>query len=238
MQAGESIEAIRNAVEQLRQGQFVLIHDADDREDETDFVIAAEFVTADHIRFMRKNGGGLIFLMVSHDIGKHIRLPFLSDIFSDIQQKYPVLKAVIANDIPYDTKSSFSIYINHRKTFTGITDEDRSLTISEFARLVKTFSEKSTDEALQLFGRNFRSPGHVPICLASKKPLTNRFGHTELSTALLTMAGLTAVASGCEIMGDQGTALSKQKAKELADSYGFAFVEGKEIVKSWKQWSK
>ncbi len=238
MQAGESIKAIQHALDKLRQGEFVLIHDADDRENETDFVIAAEFVKDDSIRFIRKNGGGLIFLMISHEIAEGFQLPFLSDLFADVQQEYPVLKHLIADDIPYDTKSSFSLYINHRDTFTGITDKDRSLTISSFAELTKKLSTFSTDEALQAFGKQFRSPGHVPICVASEKPLTSRFGHTELSTALLKMAGLHPVASGCEIMGDDGNALSKKKAQKLAEEHGFVFIEGEDIIQSWNQWSR
>lgn len=238
MKVGESIESIRSAVEKLRQGEFVLIHDADERENETDFVIASEFVTAESIRYMRKEGGGLIFLMISNDIAQKLQLPFLSDLYADLEDKYPVLKRLIADDIPYDTKSSFSVYINHRDTFTGITDKDRSLTIAEFAHLSKQLSGKTDKEILDLFGSRFRSPGHVPICVASKQPLTSRFGHTELSTALLTMAGLTPVASGCEIMGDDGKALSKEKARKLAQNHDFAFVEGEEIIQSWDEWSK
>ena len=69
---------------------------------------------------MRKEGGGLIFLMISYDIAKKFSLPYLTDLYSKIQDKYPIFKSLIANDIPYDNKSSFSLYINHRDTFTGI----------------------------------------------------------------------------------------------------------------------
>jgi len=54
--------------------------------------------------------------------------------YSCINDRYPVLKELIANDIPYDSKSSFSLYINHRDTFTGITDIDRSLTMKKFCK--------------------------------------------------------------------------------------------------------
>ncbi|MFO7913771.1 MAG: 2-oxo acid dehydrogenase subunit E2, partial [Desulfotignum sp.] len=63
-------------------------------------------------------------------------------------------------------------------------------------------------------------------------------GHTELSTALLQMAGLHPVASGCEIMGDDGNALSKKKAQKLAEEHGFVFIEGEDIIQSWNQWSR
>jgi len=52
------------------------------------------------------------------------------------------------------------------------------------------------------------------------------------------MAGMTPVGSGCEMMGYNGKALSEDKARQYADENGFVFLEGKEIVKSWKKWSK
>ena len=185
---------------------------------------------------MRKDGGGLIFLMISHEIAQSFHLPFLSDLYAHIEKDYPALQKLIANDIPYDTKSSFSLYINHRKTFTGITDNDRSLTIKRFAEIAK--KETTNNNPLDILGKEFRSPGHVPICVASEKPLSNRFGHTELSVALLKMAGLNPVASGCEIMGDNGKALSKEKAKKYAKDHGLCFLEGKEIIEAWSTWSK
>jgi 3,4-dihydroxy 2-butanone 4-phosphate synthase len=159
-------------------------------------------------------------------------------LFSDIGARYPVLKALVPNDIPYDTKSSFSLYINHRKTFTGITDIDRSTTMRKFAELIQNVERRDSGSALKAFGKEFRSPGHVPICIASENLLRDRHGHTELVIALLQMAGLNPVGSGCEIMGDDGKALSKEKAQAYADEHNLLFLEGKEIVKAWTTWSK
>ncbi len=187
---------------------------------------------------MRKDGGGLIFLMISHLAAQKLQLPFLSDLFSHISTDYPVLNALVPNDIPYDTKSSFSLYINHRETFTGITDNDRSLTMKKFAELVNRIKNKDSKTAVQELGKEFRSPGHIPICIASEKLLNERKGHTELVISLLEMAGLTPVGSGCEIMGEQGKALSKEDAKKYAEKNNLVFLEGNDIIKAWKQWSK
>jgi 3,4-dihydroxy 2-butanone 4-phosphate synthase len=238
MQMGESIEEIHDAIEALQKGEFVLIYDADDREGETDFVMAAEFVKKESICKMRTEGGGLIFLMISHEIASRFNLPFLSEIYEVAQNSFPVLQSLYANDIPYDSRSSFSLYINHRKTFTGITDIDRSLTISGFAKLAKTTQEKHDITMMHEFGKQFRTPGHVPICIASEQPLKERFGHTELSVALLMMAGLCPVASGCEIMDESGKAMSKQMIKKLALDQDIVFLEGKSIIESWHKWSK
>jgi len=235
---GEFIENIRRAITDLQNGKFVLIYDNDDREGEADIVMASEFVAPESIRTMRKDGGGLIFLMTSSEIADKLKLPFLADLFSDVDDKYPVLKELIPNDIPYDSKSSFSLYINHRDTFTGITDIDRSLTMNKFANLAKKIEHIEDGNATKMFGKEFRSPGHIPICVASKNLLNERVGHTELVVSLLNMADVIPVGSGCEIMGDTGRALSKTKAKQYADENGFVFLEGKDIIKAWKKWSK
>jgi len=187
---------------------------------------------------MRKDGGGLIFLMISHAAAQKLHLPFLSDLFAQISVQYPVLQALVPNDIPYDTKSSFSLYINHRKTFTGITDNDRSLTMRKFADLVRRIAPMQTTAAVQEFGKEFRSPGHVPICIASEHLLNQRKGHTELVISLLEMARLTPVGSGCEIMGEHGKALPKEEARTYAEKHNLVFLEGNDIIKAWKQWSK
>lgn len=235
---GEFIENISRAITDLQNGKFVLIYDDDDREGEADIVMASEFVAPESIRTMRKDGGGLIFLMTSSEIADKLKLPFLADLFSDVDDKYPVLKELIPNDIPYDSKSSFSLYINHRDTFTGITDIDRGLTMSKFADLAKKIENIDDGAATKMFGKEFRSPGHIPICVASKNLLNERVGHTELVVSLLKMADVIPVGSGCEIMGDTGRALSKTKAKQYADENGFVFLEGKDIIKAWKKWSK
>jgi 3,4-dihydroxy 2-butanone 4-phosphate synthase len=229
---------MKQALTDLKHGKFVLVFDNESREGETDFVMASQFVTPEAIRRMRKDGGGLIILIISHAVAQKLRLPFLTDLFSTISAQFPVLKELVANDIPYDTKSSFSLYINHRKTFTGITDNDRSLTTKKFAELVKTIEPMETVSAMKQFGKEFRSPGHIPICVAAKNLLNERKGHTELVIALLQMAGLIPVGSGCEIMGDNGKALSKEGARRYAENNELTFLEGKDIVRAWNEWSK
>jgi 3,4-dihydroxy 2-butanone 4-phosphate synthase len=232
------IEKIKQAINDLRKGKFILIFDDDKREGETDLVISSEYATPESIKTMRKDGGGLIFLMISNEIANKLKLPFLADMYTHIDEEYPVLKELVPNDIPYDAKSSFSLLINHRKTFTGITDIDRSLTMKGFADLTKKIDNVNDGMATRMFGEEFRSPGHVPICVAAEKLLDERKGHTELVISIMKMAELAPVGSGCEIMGDNGRALTKEKAQQYAKEHGLTFLEGKEIVEAWKKWSK
>jgi len=235
---GEFIKNIEKAFDELQKGHFILIYDDDKREGETDLVMSSEFVQAKSIKTMRQDGGGLIFLMISNDVANKLKLPFLSDMYTHIEDKYPVLKELVSNDIPYDSKSSFSLYINHRDTFTGITDIDRSLTMRKFAELTKNIESQNDEFATKMFGKEFRSPGHVPICVAAKKLLDERKGHTELVISMTKMAGLKPAGSGCEIMGDNGKALSREKAKEYANKHKLVFLDGKEIIEAWNKWSK
>jgi 3,4-dihydroxy 2-butanone 4-phosphate synthase len=229
---------VEEALKDLHAGKIVLVFDSDDRERETDMVVASEFVTPTVIRRMRKEAGGLICTAAHNDIKEKLDLPFLVDVFSSSSKSHPVMDLLSPNDIPYDTKSAFSITINHRTTFTGITDNDRALTISEFAKLAKRADGLTPKEAQAEFGKMFRAPGHVHLLNASKELLVKRFGHTELSTALMVMTGLTPSATVCEMMGDDGHALSKEKAKEYAQRYDLCFLEGRQIIDSWKKWEK
>jgi 3,4-dihydroxy 2-butanone 4-phosphate synthase len=108
----------------------------------------------------------------------------------------------------------------------------------KFAELTKRIEKSNNGKATKMFGKEFRSPGHIPICIASKNLLNDRTGHTELVVSLLKMARITPVGSGCEIMGDNGKALSKIESKKYAKDNGLIFLEGKEIIKAWKKWSK
>jgi 3,4-dihydroxy 2-butanone 4-phosphate synthase len=224
------------AIEALKAGKFVLIYDADGREEETDLVIASEFITPESIKILRKNGGGLICTTMDYPTREKLGLPYLSEVFHEMGEKYKVLHGLIPNDIPYDEISSFSVTINHRDTFTGITDCDRALTISEFAKLIFEANKYENGYAQTLFGERFRAPGHVHLLNSSKELLEARKGHTELATALVTMSGLIPSATICEMMGDDCKALSKTDAKKYADKSGLIFLEGFEIIEAWAKW--
>ncbi|HVM45657.1 MAG TPA: 3,4-dihydroxy-2-butanone-4-phosphate synthase, partial [Candidatus Thermoplasmatota archaeon] len=197
---------LEQACAALRQGKFVLLYDADGREEEVDLFVAAEHATPAAVRTLRKDAGGLVFLAVDPRVGAALELPFLQDLYAEDSARHPVLKRLIPNDIKYDTRSSFSLTINHRRTFTGITDNDRSLTITEFAKL-------AAKPDVEQFGQHFRAPGHVHLCVGADKLLHQRQGHTEIAVALARLAGVTPVLAGCEMLGDSGRALPKADAE-------------------------
>jgi len=229
---------VLRALQDLRDGKMVLVYDADGREEETDMVIASEHVTSAAVRTLRKDAGGLICTTADTRIQDALGLPFMTELFLGMAEQYPIMGRLMPNDIPYDAKSAFGITINHRRTFTGITDDDRALTIKEFAELARRALTSEDGWAKEEFGKSFRAPGHVHLLNTSRRILETRFGHTELSTALVIMAGLVPSATVCEMMGDDGKALSKQKAMEYAESHGLVFLEGSEIVSAWKEFTR
>jgi len=217
---------IDQALQALRNGTFFLIYDFDDREGETDLAIRADAVQPKDILRMRKDGGGLICTAVHPAAAHRLNLPFASDVFAKTQLTEEI------GDIPYDRKnhSSFSLWVNHKNTFTGITDRDRTLTITEIGRAVSdAMAGRHVDFAAQ-----FRTPGHCPLLRAADDLLHQRRGQTELSIALAAMAGVTPAVTICELLDDRtGKALRHDDAKRYAQKHGFAFVGGNDVLEAW-----
>ncbi len=226
------------AMEALRRGEPVLLYDADGREEETDMAVASQFVTPAAVRTLRKEAGGLICTTVPAEARERIGLPFLAEVLGEAAPRHPVLARAVATTAPYDAVASpFSITINHRDTRTGITDRDRALTISRFAQRVGEALRRENGWAVEALGREFRSPGHVPLLNAADGLIARRRGHTELTTALVTMAGLIPSATICEMMADDGRALSKEDAKKYAEAKNLVFLEGQDVIEAWRAWS-
>ena len=229
-----STTPLEAACELLRQGKLVLLYDDDKREKEVDLFVAAEAATPEALTALRTQAGGLVFLAVDPQVGQRLGLPFLHDLFADASAKHPVLAKLVPNDIRYDARSSFSLTINHRQTFTGITDEDRALTIREIGRLARRVLDPATtpEQAQAAFGQAFRAPGHVALCLGAKNLLRERKGHTELAVALARLAGVTPVLAGAEMLAP-GKARSKADAQAWADANGAVLVSGREVEEAW-----
>ncbi len=222
---------IEKAIKAVRHGEFVFIYDGEGREEETDIVIASQFITPEKIRFMRREGGGLICTTLPKNCAQKIGLPYLHEIFQ--KSGYEIFR-YLTPTVRYDTMPSFSITINHRDNFTGIPDKDRATTIREFANFLARI--ESMKEPMKKFGKDFISPGHVHLLISSG--LENRRGHTELSTSLMTMAGLIPSATIVEILSDDGNSMSKKEAKKFAERQGVIFLEGKDILDAWSKWSE
>jgi 3,4-dihydroxy 2-butanone 4-phosphate synthase / GTP cyclohydrolase II len=170
-----SISTIKEAIVDIKSGKMVILVDDEDRENEGDLCMAAEFVTPEAINFMARYGRGLICLSLSEDMADHLRL-------------YPMVRD---NRSRFGTAFTVSIEAKRGVT-TGISAADRAMTI----RTAVADGVKSDDLV---------SPGHVFPIRAKKGGVLVRTGQTEGSVDLARLAGMKPTGVICEIMKDDGT---------------------------------
>ncbi|AGB38395.1 3,4-dihydroxy-2-butanone-4-phosphate synthase [Natronococcus occultus] len=213
---GQTPAAFERALESLRAGEPVLVHDAADREGETDVIYHADAVTSDAVAHMRNDAGGLVCVALANEIAEAFDLPFYTE-----EIDHP---AAADHELGYDERSSFSLTVNHRDTYTGITDADRS-------RTIQALGEAAADPAATDFATEFRVPGHVHLLKAAPDLLAQREGHTELGLALADAADLPPAVVVCEMLDDQtGAALTPADARGYADRHDYVYLEGRDVL--------
>ncbi|MFZ2070765.1 MAG: 3,4-dihydroxy-2-butanone-4-phosphate synthase [Halobacteriota archaeon] len=226
-------ESVERGIEYIKKGKVVLIYDAADREGETDFVMPASAVTPRDVAYYRTEGGGLICVAIHPTAAEKLGLPLMSDILRNVTGEFFPLRRMVEEkgDLLYDKRSSFSLWVNHRDTFTGITDKDRALTINKIGEAVDTvLSGNSYD-----FYTEFRTPGHVSILKAADTLLDERKGQTELSVVLALLAGISPAMVICEMLDTESwAALSKADAIAFASERDTVFIEGIEILEAYQ----
>ncbi len=225
---------IQKAIEQLRSGNPILIYDGEGREGETDMVVPSQFASTGIITRLRTEGGGLLCVTIREVDARKIGLFYFDSFFQHLEG---VNSSLFFNgDLRYDSSSPFSIPVNHRSTFTGIPDEDRSVTVRNFADLIGRIPSYN-GTAGRHFAEEFRSPGHVWIIISRDGYFHNRRGHTELSTYLMEQAGLIPSATIVEMLSSNGHSLGKDEAMSYAGEKSLVFIEGKDIVAAWRNGS-
>jgi 3,4-dihydroxy 2-butanone 4-phosphate synthase/GTP cyclohydrolase II len=192
--------AIERALEQLRNGRLVILVDDEDRENEGDIVLAAEFATASNINFIAKHGRGLICLALEGKRVDELRLPMMAPV----------------NRSPRGT--AFTISIEAREGIsTGISAADRAQTIR-----VASDPAKGANDIV--------SPGHIFPLRASDGGVLVRAGHTEGSVDLCRIAGLKPAAVICEIMNEDGTMARMKDLEKFAAGHGLPILTIKELI--------
>ncbi len=217
---------IEKAINALKAGIPIFIHDSSDREDETDIVVRADVIDTKLITWIRKNAGGLICFVTKYEIGKALGIDFLTNILAKSGLEC-LLKRPRYGDEP-----AFSIYVNHIGVKTGIRDSDKALTIRRLADIVRLVHKGEHEKAREAFQREFYAPGHIPILLGR---IGRRFGHTELSLLLAEMAGIEPALVIAEVLSDDGEAMSVREVERLAASLGSITIEGEDIIREAKR---
>jgi 3,4-dihydroxy 2-butanone 4-phosphate synthase/GTP cyclohydrolase II len=191
---------LQRAVEHLKNGGMIVLTDDEDRENEGDLVVAAEFATPEAIRFMAKEGCGLICLPMRGEQIDKLGLP-------------PMVKQNRAN-----RSTAFTVSIEAREGITtGISAYDRSQTIM-------------TAIKADVLPGEIVSPGHVFPLRAAEGGSQVRNGHTEASVDLMTLAGLTPAAVICEVMGEDGHMAKGDELEQFAQRHGLPMLSIAELV--------
>jgi 3,4-dihydroxy 2-butanone 4-phosphate synthase/GTP cyclohydrolase II len=191
---------IEEAAELYRRGEFVIIVDDEDRENEGDLCIAAERVTPESINFMARFGRGLICLALTEERCNELELPLM----------------VENNTTNFGTAFTVSIEARGRVT-TGISARDRAETV----RVAIDPRTKPADLA---------RPGHVFPLRAKKGGVLKRAGQTEASVDLAVIAGCSPAAVICEIMNEDGTMARLPDLKEFAIQHGLKIISVADII--------
>lgn len=212
------MDKLESAVKSLKEGKMVAVYDGDEREGEADLVFHAGSVTPEKIETLRKNAGGLVCLALAKEHADKIGLPFFTEMIAKSE-----LKDMECTRTAYGDKPSFSISVNHKKVYTGITDEDRSLTITEMEKTIRSENQR------EKFIGDFYSPGHVFLLIG--RGLEKRRGHTELALELARLGGMAGAMVLCEMLG-KGKALPKKNVQEYAKEKGIVFLEGVDIYEA------
>ena len=173
--SGAAVASTAEIIAELRAGRMVILVDEEDRENEGDLVLAADFVTPEAINFMARHGRGLICLTLTEQRCRQLNLPLM----------------VPVNGSSHGTNFTVSIEAAEGVT-TGISAADRARTVQ-----AAVAPDARPDELVQ--------PGHVFPLMAQPGGVLMRAGHTEAGCDLAQLAGLTPAAVICEILKDDGT---------------------------------
>lgn len=211
--------AVQRAIAAFDRGEPVCIHDAAEREGETDLVVPAGAVTPDTLATLRNDAGGLVCVALADPVADAFALPFAAEAIDHPASGGPV---------HYDERSSFSLSVNHVDTYTGITDRDRARTITALGSAAE--AALVDGYGVQAFAEEFRAPGHVHLLRAARS-LEERQGHTELAIELAAAADREPAAVVCEMLDDAtGEALAPADARAYAERHGLAYVEGAALI--------
>ncbi len=202
------VVSIEEAIEDVKQGKFLVVVDDEDRENEGDLAIAAEFVSADAINFMATHGRGLICTPME--------APRLDEL--------GIEPMVGRNTAPLGTAFTVSVEARH-KVSTGISAEDRANTVKA---LIDPTSKPS----------DFSKPGHTFPLRAREGGVLVRAGQTEAAVDLARMAGLYPAGVICEIMKDDGTMARMPDLEKFSKKHGIGIVTIKDLIAYRRRWER
>ena len=194
------MNTIEQAIEDIREGKFVIVVDDEDRENEGDFIIAAEKITPEKVNFMLQHGRGVLCVPLPESRCAELGL----------------IHQVSNNTSMLGTP--FTVTVDKLEgCSTGVSAEDRAATIRALA---------DPNSRPDTFGR----PGHINPLYAQERGVLKRAGHTEAAVDLARLAGLQPVAALIEIMNEDGTMARMPDLEIVAEKYGLSLVSIKDLI--------
>jgi len=194
------ISSIEEAIDDFKTGKMVIVVDDENRENEGDFIMAAEKVSPQAINFMAKYGRGLICLPATRKRLEELELPLMVDRVTALHG------------------TAFTVTIDAKEgTTTGVSAADR-------ARTIKRFTESDAK------AEDFARPGHVNPIRAVEGGVLRRAGHTEAAVELAKLAGLFPAGVLCEIMDEDGTMARMPSLLKVGDKHGLKVVTIADLI--------
>ncbi len=194
------MDKIEEALEDIRQGRFVIVVDDEDRENEGDFITSAELITPDKVNFMLQHGRGVLCV------------PLLEERCAELGLMHQVANNTSMLGTP------FTVTVDKIDgCTTGVSAADRAATIRALA------DPASTPDT---FGR----PGHINPLYAKSRGVLRRAGHTEASIDLMRLAGMRPAAALIEIMNEDGTMARMPQLEKVAAEYGMRLISIKDLI--------
>lgn len=194
------LDRIEDALEDFKQGKFVMVVDDEDRENEGDLIIAAEKIRPEDVNFMLKNARGVLCVPLTIDRCKELDL--------DVQ----------VSDNTSMLGTPFTVTVDKLEgCSTGVSIEDRCATIRALA---------DTASVPETFGR----PGHINPLYAQNRGVLQRAGHTEAAVDLARLCGLQPAAALMEIMSDDGSMARLPELRRRADEWGMKLISIRDLI--------
>ena len=194
------LDTIEQAIEDFKHGQFVIVVDDEDRENEGDLIMAAELVTPEHVNFMLRNGRGVLCAPVTIERCQQLGLPH------QVQDNTSMLG------------TPFTVTIDKLEgCTTGVSCHDRAATIRALA---------DPESRPETFGR----PGHINPLYAQDRGVLARAGHTEAAVDLARLAGMQPAACLIEILNEDGTMARMPQLQEFAKREGLHIISIKDLI--------
>lgn len=195
--------SIPEAIEDIRQGKFVIVVDDEDRENEGDLIMAASLVTPEAMAFIVRHGTGIVCVSMKEEALERLQLPLM------VTQKENEEKLSTAFTVSVDAKKG---------TTTGVSAKDRTKTVLALA------SPNSKPE-------DFNRPGHIFPLKYREGGVLKRAGHTEASVDLAVLAGLAPVAILCEVVDDDGSMARLPKLREFAKNENLKIISIADLIR-------